>query len=225
LAPTHYADINQHKKDMRRLAQLFRNIRQIRIMGGEPLLHPDVDLFIISTRSAFPRCELRFVTNGMLLLESSQKLWDACRNTKAIIDLSVYPPLKRYLPEIRALCNSEGVKLNEMPVETFIAHHNLKGDSDKHKALEVCREAFFCPFLKDGHLYVCAVPALVHHFNNAFDSNIIADEGIDIYSKHVSGRAVLKQLNRPVETCKWCSYNFSQFPWETTNKLADDWEA
>jgi len=39
LAPPQYADLQQYHSDMRRLRQLFRNVRTIRLMGGEPLLH------------------------------------------------------------------------------------------------------------------------------------------------------------------------------------------
>ena len=42
LASPHYADFQQYEEDLRRLRQLFRNIRRIRLMGGEPLLRPEV---------------------------------------------------------------------------------------------------------------------------------------------------------------------------------------
>lgn len=79
MASDHYADLYQLEKDLQRLAQLFRNIRLIRLMGGEPLLHPDVDRFIRTTRSAFPKSRIGIVTNGILLPQASQAFWDACR--------------------------------------------------------------------------------------------------------------------------------------------------
>ena len=37
--------------------------------------------------------------------------------------------------------------------------------------------------------------------------------------------AVLRQLNQPIETCKWCSYDFVPFPWSTSNRRPEEWDA
>ncbi len=92
LAPPQYADLSGYKSDMHRISQLFRNIRTIRLMGGEPLLHPDPASFVRATRAVFPQARIRFVTNGILLPKASQAFWDACRDTGATIDMTVYPP-------------------------------------------------------------------------------------------------------------------------------------
>ena len=67
LAPRQYADLSRYQSDMHRIRQLFRNIHTIRLMGGEPLLHPDPASFVIATRAVFPQARIRFVTNGILL--------------------------------------------------------------------------------------------------------------------------------------------------------------
>lgn len=52
-----------------------------------------------------------------------------------------------------------------------------------------------------------------------------ADEGIDIYSPSISGREVLMRLNKPIDTCKWCSYDIVPFAWETSNRVLEEWDA
>lgn len=224
IAPTHYTDFHQHQKDLRRLSHLFRGIHQIRLMGGEPLLHPDAALFIVMTQSAFPKSDIRFATNGILLPQASQAFWNACRDTNTTIDLTVYPPLRKNLADYRVLCKANGVSLSTRDVEIFHAHFNSKGNSDKKKAFDICRSIYFCPFLRDGRLYTCATAALVHYFNERFGCKITADEGIDIHSNSASGRGILRRLSRPIDTCKWCSYDFVPFSWEVSNRVSEDWD-
>ncbi len=224
LAPPHYADIGQYKTDMRRLSQLFSNIRRIRLMGGEPLLHPDPASFMLVTRAAFPRSDIHFVTNGILLPRASADFWDACRTTGATIDLTVYPPVEHRVEELRVLCEAEHVPVRVTIKRTFEAQLNLKGDSDKQKAFRLCRDRFFCPFLQEGRLYVCSNPALVHYFNSFFGTRIEAGNGIDIHSRSISGREILRRLNQPAETCRWCSYKPGSFSWSASHRNITEWD-
>ena len=224
LASPYYTDIHQYEMDIQRLRKLFRNIRTIRLMGGEPLLHPDPVAFITATRAAFPKSHIKFVTNGILLPKASAAFWNACRNTNTSINLSAYPPLKR-AEELRALCKHEQVNLSVTNIETFHAHTNLKGDSDKQKAFKICRKRYYSPLLKEGHLYVCPKPAYVHYFNESFGYQIPTDKGIDIHSQNISGSWILRELDKPIETCKWCSYDYVPYTWSSSNNLATDWDA
>jgi hypothetical protein len=226
VATPQYADLSQYRSDMGRLGRLFRNIRMIRLMGGEPLLHPDPAGFVNATRVAFPRAQVRFVTNGILLPQASPDFWEACRDTDTGIDLTVYPPLQHQVAARRSLCAANGVTLyaNDV-VSVFHAHMNLQGDSDEQRAFDCCRRMYFVPFLQAGRLYVCPLPALAWHFNKQFDYRIPADAGIDIYSSAVTGRAILRQLNKPIATCKWCSYDFVPFPWSTSKRRLSEWDA
>jgi hypothetical protein len=228
IAAPRYTDVHQYQLDMRRLAQLFRNIRMIRLLGGEPLLHPDPAAFITTTRAAFPQAAIQIITNGILLPKASQDFWDACRNTNTSIDITVYPPMGKRIAELRSLCDANGVTLTiTNVVRTFHAHHNLKGDSDKQKSFNLCRKREFCPLLRDGRIYNCPMSALVHYFNEQFGYQISADAGFDIHSPSASGRAILRKLRQPIDTCKWCSYDYSPFEWINSNRnsrLPEDWD-
>lgn len=172
----------------------------------------------------FPKSDIRLVTNGILLPKASADFWNVCRSTNTTIDLSVYPPLKRS-EDLRTLCESKHVNLNmSKTIETFHAHHNPKGNSDKQKAMNACRKMYYCPYLREGRLYVCVMPATVHNFNKISDYQIAIDGGINIHSKNISGSWILDELNKPIETCKWCAYDFTPFSWSTTNKTSAEWD-
>ncbi len=225
LSPPNYTDLNRYKEDMRRLSQLFRNICSIRIMGGEPLLHKNPSSFIYVTRARFPEADIYFVTNGILLPKAPADFWDACRRTNTAIDLTVYPPFRKHAGEWNSLCTSRGVRVSINYVENFSAYMNLQGDSDKHEAFKVCTRRD-CMFLKDGCLYTCQMPAHIKYFNKRFGYEVADDSGVNIHSRWMYGQRILWRLRKPMETCRWCSYDTVFFPWEGAGgKTAAEWDA
>ena len=68
-----FVDVESLRRDMSRLKAIFRNIRHLRIMGGEPLLHPDAAACVRLVREAFPHSSIRLVTNGLKLLDRSDE--------------------------------------------------------------------------------------------------------------------------------------------------------
>ena len=228
------ANIEQYREDIYRLKKLFRNIGKIRLMGGEPLLHPHPEAFVFLTRKAFPRASIHFVTNGILLPKANKEFWHACRKTDTVIDISVYPPNQNNVTEWCDLCAQKNVKVvafgrsnngdlsDEGNVQVFLKHMNINGTSDKNTSFTNCRKKFNCPFLHEGKLYTCMMPALVHYFNDAFGYQISTDGGIDIHQK-VTGKQIVEHLSKPIETCRWCSHHFTPFTWGISRKLIEDW--
>ena len=63
-----FEDIEDFWNDFSALANITNHyIPTIRIMGGEPLLHPRVVDFLKIARSLFPNSQIQLVTNGLLL--------------------------------------------------------------------------------------------------------------------------------------------------------------
>jgi hypothetical protein len=225
IAPESFADLEIHRRDMNRLPQVFRNIHKIRLMGGEPLQHPEVHEFIRTTRSSFPKADVGVITNGVLLPQASAQFWDACRETRTGIHLTVYPPMAKKVPDYSRLCENNGVELHLTYVDEFMAHYNPKGDSDKEIAFKECRKMYFCPFLQDGRIYCCFMTPTVHYFNDKFGKKVAGDPGLDIHSDSMTGREILRYLDRPIETCRWCTHDFVPFKWEQGRKdqVPTDW--
>lgn len=47
----------------------------VTVFGGEPTLHPDLDLVCMDLRRAWPRARLRLITNGLLLSRFDAGIW------------------------------------------------------------------------------------------------------------------------------------------------------
>jgi 4Fe-4S single cluster domain len=225
LAEPTVSNPNSFARDLRQLARHFSNINQIRLLGGEPLLHPTPEAFVDAARTAFPSTDLRIVTNGTRLKAMGNSFWDACRRAHVTLDLSLYPVMEKACTQLEDLCKRERVNLNVNRNYSFMAGGNPKGDSDPVRSMAYCRSWSYCPFLKDSRLYVCRLPATVHYFNKKFGRSIIADPGIDIFDPSLDGDEILRRLDTPVETCRFCSCQYKSHRWERIRAhQAEDYE-
>ncbi|MCI5178313.1 MAG: hypothetical protein D3911_03100 [Candidatus Electrothrix sp. AW3_4] len=135
--------------------------------------------------------------------------------------------------KIRFLAESFNVDLNipYEPERVFYKKMNLIGNSDKQKVFDYCRSwlGHTCMNLRQGRIYQCPITAYSKHFNNEFGYQIDADKGIDIYSPNISSSDILRQLSKPIETCKWCMSPSIAVPWSRSvaNKppSAANWDA
>jgi hypothetical protein len=225
IADKWFASLDEHDRDMHRLSELLSTIRQIRLMGGEPLLHPEVASFLKSTRAWFPSADIRIVTNGLLLPKMPELFWGACATARIGIDVTVYPPFLRLAPKWRGIGRAKGVPMFMEYTELFYRFGNFSGDSNPESSFRSCRSKFYCPFLRQGKLYVCGGPALCQYPNKYFGTHIPSTYSIDLYEEGITGRKILAELDRPVNTCSYCCEHPSQFKWGVSNKSQEEWDA
>jgi hypothetical protein len=93
LFPEKLTDFDEFKADLTALGEVYHS-QQMRITGGEPLLHPRLLDFVEFAAQSGITDYLILVTNGVLLHAAPPRLWE-------LIDevwLSVYPQVKLRLP-------------------------------------------------------------------------------------------------------------------------------
>ena len=66
-------------------------ISSIKLLGGEPLIHPDLLQVISLCRGIFKNTRILLVTNGILLKTMSEEFWKTCQNNQIAISISLYP--------------------------------------------------------------------------------------------------------------------------------------
>lgn len=217
-----FYDLSQFEKDMNRLSRLFKKINKIKLLGGEPLLHPELISFIRIARDYFPLSDIVVVTNGILLPKVEPVFWLVCKETNTAIEMSVYPPLRNKVSYYRELAKQNGVAFKSSKIKWFFtARINPEGDSDMKKAFNACRNNYFVPFLKDGALYSCAISYAVRYYNKRFDKNIVESAGLDIYKS--TSREIIDYLSMPIETCKWCAECSPEFSWSSGKQEIEEW--
>lgn len=223
ISPEYFADINEFKKDFTELAKKVK-FKVVRLLGGEPLLHPNINEFLVVARGVFPKSRLAICTNGLLLNKMSESFWETCRNNNIIIDLSRYPVNAEMIPGFIELIEKNDVKAGNIhPGEKMYVTHNKLGNSDKKIAFERCGiKNFKITVLRNGRMYTCPKATYIDIYNFYYGMNIPMDKGVDIY-KH-TGRQIVKYLAKPINACKYCMYCVMQRDWKVSLKAKEEWD-
>ena len=190
MAEKEFADIKVFEKDFARLSELLNaKIDSIGLMGGEPLLHPQLKDFLYVARKYFPETtRIQLVTNGILLLKQTEDFWKACKDNGIIIVNTKYPiPLD--FDKIKEVAKKHDVKFKyyrdsgEVLKTSNKTPLDLKGKQDMNTNFIKCIHANNVCFLTKGKLFTCTVAPNIKHFNKFFNKNIpISDmDYIDIY--------------------------------------------
>ena len=155
LAEPWFKDIDEYIKEIAQLAQLTnRYIPTIRLLGGEPLLHPQVLDFCYITRQAFPQSDIYLVTNGILLPQQTDEFFDTINKYNIAIYLSDYN-LSNHIKQImytklhpHLVC----IGPREVMIKPAL---ELASTKDSLQVFQECKNVFqeWCTNLRDGYIY------------------------------------------------------------------------
>lgn len=232
LAEAKFADIDQFSKDLSRLSKLFDNVKSIGLMGGEPLLHPNLTDFFDKAREIFPKTFLVLFTNGILLDEKDDKFWDSCLKNDIIINVTKYP-VDINFEKMEQFAKQKKVKFcfYNHPLEVRKTSHkivfDLEGKQNINESFENCsHKTQGCRFLKDGCLYPCTVAPNSTNFSKYFkkDMPLSEDDCVNIHNAK-SGKQILKLLSKPIPFCRYCNVKArtTNIPWDFSKKDINEW--
>jgi organic radical activating enzyme len=233
IAKEAYLNQNTFEKDCKRLSLITKRISQIRLLGGEPLLHPQLTTFCDIARKYFRHAQIHITTNGILLLKQAEEFWENCRKNKISIAISNYPiHINREAIEIRAsqykvpLIYDQTVRStdDEKKKLMYKIPLDLRGKQNIKEMYLHCPHD--CITLRDGKLYRCCTIAHIRFFNEYFNENIDITEGdyIDIY-KAKTEKDILEYLQGPYAFCRYCQTNKKKndIEWAVTKKEITEW--
>lgn len=230
--PESYADFDQVKRDFGRLRELFDDIGRIAILGGEPLLNPELSKYCYMVKENFENSRIEIITNGLLVRQMNDEVLKAVKDNGIIINVSYYPVLEHIIEDLviflkeNNLCYCIGSHIDVFSKRLLLHENREESMEDLEKKYKVCRDAC-CTTLRDGKIYPCYLPATVHIFNDNFHERIgergDEDNGIDIYEKNITGIEIIERLKHPFGICRHCGKE-ETYDWEQT-EYADrsDW--
>ena len=224
-----FTDFEQWKMDLMQLKQYIDDIGVIRILGGEPLLNPQLPQFVEMTRRLFPKTIITVVTNGMLLDRISQELVDVMQRTISFFHISYYPPFEEKADAVKRFLVEKEIGFTMSPL---IAKFNKTQILEKNPDEEFFYSCFqaTCTCIHQGKLAPCYAPFTTKYFNEAFGKNLPVDEGIDLYAEDNTTYDMKLKLLYPLERCQYC-IGGKEYPWEIVGKnskledwIEDDWK-
>lgn len=222
-AEDRFVDINDFEKDIKEVSKKL-NFQEIKILGGEPLLHPNLIEFFRIAREVYPSNKIILTTNLILLDTMKEDFWEGMKKYNIVFQLTKYPPMNEKFVHYLDLIASKNIPIDNIHVANeFWLFKNPNGNSNPQEVYKQCCEAY-CRQLRDGRLYICPDACYMDYYNKYFDKNIPVDKGIDVYN-HTS-EEIYNYLTTPKETCKFCfaKDKFKYVPWEKSQKKSDEWD-
>ena len=231
LAVPRFAELSTFSRDLRRLRELFGdNVAYIMLLGGEPLLHPELPDFLCTARTFFPNTDVILYTNGLKLPQMDPVFWESCEANRIFVTLTRYPVPADYAEIERLLerhrltyryCNTPG---REKRSSHFPLDPN--GTQDPRRSFLDCDMANRCIFLRDGKLYTCPVIPNIWHFNAYFHTDLAVSplDAIDIHQA-ADAREIMRFLASPPPFCRYCDVSRRTIlhEWATSKKSICEW--
>jgi hypothetical protein len=197
----------------RDLSLLFKSYKAetLKIIGGEPLLHPDLLSLIRAVRESGICNNILLVTNGTLLHQMDGDIWDALDG----VELSVYPETRKmldmHMPIIQQNAEKHKVRLSRYLYEYFRIPFSLVGTSDMSlipRIYKTCLRAriWGCQSIHEGYFFKC--PQCIY-IPGILDQSVVFDykkDGIRIVSDSNFQDTLKNYLmsKEPLNSCRYC---------------------
>lgn len=232
LADKRFISPDSIRRDLARLSTILNgNVKRIGVMGGEPLLHPQLNEILIDTRSFFPKTIIHLVTNGILLLNQAESFWQVCREHDIMIVNTKYP-IHLDFKAMEKTSASKGVKFRhygdtgEKTKTSYKMALDINGGQDPEKSFSECFHANTYPFLMEGKFYACTVAPNVRHFNKRFGTAMELDEGDYLDIDHLQSTSdLLHFISSPKPFCRFCDvrHRSHHHPWQRSAQSMNEW--
>lgn len=230
LAEEEYLNLDACEKDLKKLSEISNGeVNHINILGGEPLLHPEITQFVKMTRRYFPIGRITLVTNGILTMSMDELFWDVCRENEVIFGVTRYP-INLNLDEIEKYVKGKKVKFcwfggdrrNDGWVHTII---DLEGRMNETESFLNCWNANNCTVVEHGKLFPCPKVAKIAHFNEKYRTNLhISEKDYLEIDKIKSLEEIMNFLARPIPFCRYCRPKaFYVEKWGVSKKDISEW--
>jgi hypothetical protein len=186
--------------------------KDIRLLGGEPLQHPQIVDFLKEARRSGIADTVMLTTNGLLLNSMKDEFWE----NVDFIWVSLYPgrsPTEKVLEHIKARAAESNTRLDLDPTDHFRASYVTEPhpmDWTTRMLFNTCGSAhrYHCHMLYEGKLFKCAMPPFLPDFLAAMGKDGY-DPAVDAFDIHGSGN-LFEELKaflfsqEPLEACRWC---------------------
>jgi MoaA/NifB/PqqE/SkfB family radical SAM enzyme len=227
LAKEEFADFETFERDMKQIAKIFnKNIICFNLLGGEPLLNPDIKKFIATARAILPESNIQIITNGILLPKMPNDFWTACETARIEIHITHFPiKINTIAIEEKSKKFNVAIKYKENPGHWDKPVLNINGSCNSKESFLNCIEDTNCSRVYKGRLYPCTIIGNAEHFNKKFGTNLIHDEkdSLDIYAVKNS-QEILDWLSEPKPFCCYCDMkNWQYINWSTSTKTINEY--
>jgi organic radical activating enzyme len=174
-----FIEVGQVEKDLTTLAQ-WMDVEHVRVLGGEPLLHPELPELLRAVERSGVTGNRRVLTNGLHLAKQPDAFW----NEVDEVHVSVYPNTSRHLERARQELADIAERTDTIVHFKYFDHFRIAfRRPDDHpeltqKVYETCQIAnrWRCLTADSGRLHRCPQAMLTPAMEDAIADSLSIEE-------------------------------------------------
>ena len=226
LCPPTFLGLDEFESDVTAVAERL-DVDDVWLLGGEPLLHPQIDEFVRIARRCFPKTRISVQTNSTLVTRMGQEFWSALAETNTVLLCDLYP-IGLPVDEINALGAKNGVTVEWTGYrsEFFKLPIDIEGRQDPANSFLRCDGLCNCPVVRHGTIYPCPFAAYADVFAAHFGIAGLDVTDADSMSARDDRdpREIMDFLLKPIPWCRHCDFDsFEMYPWGRSRRQLDEW--
>ncbi len=215
-------------RDLTQIKRFFWGVGKIRLMGGEPLLSRQIAAYAEQARSVLPDCDLRIVTNGLLIPSLSPQTLQRLKNCGCSFDISNYPPTGRRKKEIVSILRKAGVSYDVgVPMRFFFRNIAETPSRDPGPAFRNCLFTHCHMLMEGGRLAPCSFAGCIPRLNRRFGTEYPENDWINLYDTELDGWQICNLLSSPHPFCACCTRGMVPIRWkngvDANSAAIEDW--
>lgn len=191
-------------------------VKELLLLGGEPLLHPNFIKLCEIARNIFTDIRIRVLSNGVKINLTDQDLHTLSKNN-IIIDFCNYPGYTDIdtIEKINAPLFATRSILHQVLVDE-------EGKQDyEHNFFNCNKYRLPCLTLRDSKVFICPFIAHLHHYINKTNMKYDLKENIDYLNiESINNNLDILQdfCFSPKTACKYCKQDNVEWIWHHSHK-------
>ncbi|MBQ9505917.1 MAG: radical SAM protein [Clostridia bacterium] len=208
-----FYDFDTYCRDLSRIGELFWGVEKFRLMGGEPLLNPRLADYAEQARALFPDCDIRIVTNGLLIPALSKNILLRLKTCKVSFDISNYPTTGKIRRRIKQKLADADIGYHfSVPVRFFFKTILANSTDTPERSFGNCIFSR-CHMMGNGKLSPCSYAHCISRFNRFFKTDYPEDDYFDLYTQDLNGHIINDAFSRPHAFCRYCAGGMVPIRW------------
>lgn len=201
--PKVFPSYQERMAEIRNLAAKVEMIKLISIMGGEPLLNPNLNEYVIQLRKMLPFTRLFLITNGLLIPKIDRMLLRNISLNGVKVIISDYQPTHKIIREICTILEEYHIEYEIRDTQKyFVIPLSLSQNSKYTKGCISDK----CNMVWKGKIARCPTLMFIGEFNRHFSTAFPEDGVIDLSSR-IAGWDLVNRLRERVPLCDYCVIN------------------
>jgi hypothetical protein len=231
LAKPSFIEKNDFYNQLQKADVIFHdNCKSLKILGGEPLLHPEIATLLLMARTAMSDTTIILLTNGILLSGMPDDFWQSCSLNNIFIRVTRFP-ISLDIESISNKASENHIDLRYYPSNTITKSFkyrplNIDGNGCANDNFQKCSMKYRWVLIKNNRLFPCPIVGNVEHFNAMFNKSLICGEEDSIPLDDVNSfNEYMTFAEKAIQFCRYCQPDKQEkdIGWKLSKQSIQEW--